>query len=158
MPTASEAFPLDAASVGAARRFVRDALAQWGLARHQDDALQVVTELATNSVLHAFTDFVVTLDMVGTGLRIAVADGSDRSPIVRANSSNATTGRGLALVDALSSDWGVESGPGGKTVWCVLTEHEERPKARRTPPPGPARPGRPGRAVRPWQRSSGSPT
>ncbi|GAA2626433.1 hypothetical protein GCM10010307_14330 [Streptomyces vastus] len=28
------------------------------------------------------------------------------------------TGRGLLLLDAVALDWGVEQGPGGKTVWC----------------------------------------
>ncbi|WP_425264409.1 hypothetical protein [Streptomyces atriruber] len=32
------------------------------------------------------------------------------------------TGRGLALLDAVSLRWGVEQVPNSKTVWCELGE------------------------------------
>jgi len=32
------------------------------------------------------------------------------------------SGRGLALLDALTLRWGVDQGPGAKTVWCELPE------------------------------------
>ncbi len=49
-----------------------------------------------------------------------VQDGSRRLPRQRHYGLTATTGRGLALVDALTQAWGAEPGAAGKTVWCVL--------------------------------------
>jgi hypothetical protein len=34
--------------------------------------------------------------------------------------SDAVTGRGLALVDQLSTSWGVEPTSAGKLVWCEV--------------------------------------
>ena len=46
-----------------------------------------------------------------------VVDGSAMSPRTRRFSVESTTGRGLGLVEELSTRWGVEKRPDGKTVW-----------------------------------------
>lgn len=117
----NEPFPAHLRSVGAARRAVCAALAEWGWDDRSDDAAQVVTELATNAVLHAGTPFTVTVTAEEGVLRVAVADGSPRRPVRRRGSAQATTGRGLVLVSELSTAWGVDDDPAGKTVWCLLT-------------------------------------
>ncbi|GBQ00261.1 hypothetical protein SSP531S_16750 [Streptomyces spongiicola] len=38
----------------------------------------------------------------------------------RAAAADDETGRGLALLDAVAVRWGVDEGPGTKTVWCEL--------------------------------------
>ena len=57
----------------------------------------------------------------------------------------ATTGRGLAIVSILASDWGVESTQGGKRVWFGITDtarergvrlpttHDDEPDGRSEP-------------------------
>jgi hypothetical protein len=51
-------------------------------------------------------------------LLVEVTDSSPALPQHRNYGPDATTGRGIALVEALSTAWGVESSPTGKTVWC----------------------------------------
>jgi anti-sigma regulatory factor (Ser/Thr protein kinase) len=84
-----------------------------------DDVRVVVSELATNAVLHARTPFAVSATCDGTRLRVAVADQSATLPrLRRRDSSDATTGRGLAMVACLSARWGVDETGEGKTTWC----------------------------------------
>ena len=112
-------------SVAAARRFLTTTLDAWA---HDepvwDDvawaATQALSELATNAVLHAGTPFTVALSAEQGQLRLEVRDGSRRDLHQHRYGLTATTGRGLALVDALSTDWGVRVEDGGKVVWCLL--------------------------------------
>lgn len=113
-------FPSELASVGQARRFVRQTLSDWGMESVEPEASQLVTELATNCVIHAGTPFQVRLSVDGQVLRLSVSDGSSRAPITKAHSREATTGRGLDLVAAFSDSWGITTRPDGKTVWCTL--------------------------------------
>ena len=134
MTTAPDAvtrrYPSESASVTAARHLLAAHLPSWGLDAVRWSAELVLTELATNAVLHAHdTGFSVTLQALpGGALRIEVADGSVRVPRVCEYGVQATTGRGVGLVADLSREWGVRGRPGGKTVWCELApESEERP-------------------------------
>ncbi len=119
----SRTFAANPASVAEARRFVRQTLAGWQADDFEDRAVHVLSELATNSVIHARSSFVVELSLDAAGLRLCVSDDSGRHPVRKSRSAQATTGRGLALVEALSTAWGVDrNGSGsGKTVWVLLT-------------------------------------
>ncbi|MGP3952287.1 ATP-binding protein [Streptomyces sp. 7N604] len=58
----------------------------------------------------------------GDGVRIEVHDAADMWPEKQAPDADAEHGRGLALVAALASRWGVNERVGvGKSVWAVLT-------------------------------------
>jgi len=107
-------------SVSRARAFVRDMLTSWSLGDLEWVAAQVVSELATNAVIHARTAFTVGLSFEDGVLRVSVSDRSPRQPVRRRYSDEATTGRGLALIERLAGAWGVAAGIGGKTVWCDL--------------------------------------
>lgn len=121
MPAAECAFPPTGASVRAARGFLADQLERWGIAEHAWSAQQALSELATNSVIHAGTLFTVTVDLLADGvLRLEVRDGMSRAPRERHYGPEATTGRGVGLVAMLSRGWGVRPEPDGKTVWCEL--------------------------------------
>jgi len=111
-------------SVPAARAWARDLAEAWDLGDLDWTLLQLVTELVTNSVLHARTSSVVRLEQeIGTlGVRCAVTDFSTVRPRRRTHTSQATTGRGLQMLDRMSSAWGVESTPTGKTVWFELQD------------------------------------
>jgi hypothetical protein len=56
----------------------------------------------------------------GDTVRIEVSDSSLRLPAQRTYGTDATTGRGLRLVEEYSSSWGVDRHAAGKTVWLVL--------------------------------------
>jgi MEDS: MEthanogen/methylotroph, DcmR Sensory domain len=100
----------------AARHFTVGTVREWGAADLADDAALVVTELAANAIVHAHSGFTVVLSARGDRLRIAVRDASPRgAPLVPVPL------HGLAAVDALAWQWGVESlGDAGKTVWVEL--------------------------------------
>ncbi len=123
-PTAAEAaieLPHDLSSVSAARRFVKQTLAQWGISEPLDDALLVVSELAANAVTHAASSYRVRIATTGPALRIEVDDAGDGTPEPYPLSETEEFGRGLHLVGALAASWGMESAEGGgKRVWAEL--------------------------------------
>jgi anti-sigma regulatory factor (Ser/Thr protein kinase) len=104
----------------AARHFVADTLEAWGREDLIDDASVVVTELATNAIVHTGRGFDASVTRGGDDVWIAVTDRSSAAPLRRDPPAGATTGRGLALVDALSSHWGYELLGNGKRVWAEL--------------------------------------
>jgi anti-sigma regulatory factor (Ser/Thr protein kinase) len=111
----------DASSVGEARLFVRDALSETDAPQDLvDSAVLLVSELATNVTLHARTDVRVTLRFEGEALWAEVKDWNSRLPQACLPPEDATTGRGLQLVEAIASSWGVERDSDGKVVWFQL--------------------------------------
>lgn len=82
----------------------------------------VVSELFTNTVAHARMDRVrVTVSRVDEHVvRVSVIDCSHAKPQVREARADDESGRGLALVDALSTDWGVDPLRWGKRVWAEV--------------------------------------
>ena len=127
--------PAAAASVAQTRRFVRSTLEAWQLETLTDTATLLTSELATNALLHARSGFTVRLERRDTGVRVALLDDSAMRPTRRSHGLEATTGRGLALVETLAADWGSveEEALDGKAkgVWFELsadsedTEHDE---------------------------------
>jgi MEDS: MEthanogen/methylotroph, DcmR Sensory domain/Histidine kinase-like ATPase domain len=110
--------PASATPTGA-RRFVTGTLAAWGRPDLVDDAAVVVTELATNAVIHARTDLTVTVDRASDGrIRISVRDGSRVVPRPRCARALDGSGRGLGLVAAMVNGWGADVLPDGKVVWA----------------------------------------
>lgn len=110
-----------------ARRFTARTLRAWGLGEAADTVLLVVSELVTNALVH--TEGQVRLDITLTGdrLRIAVGDGSPRTPVKPAIINwHDTGGRGILLVEALSAAWGTMPLSGGKQVWCEIPVHPAR--------------------------------
>ena len=106
----------------AARRFVSSVLARRPYEGRVDpcDAKLLVSELATNAVIHTGTPFAVSVRCDGSTVRIGVRDWSPVRPALRNSGPNSLSGRGLHLVAALAGDWGVDSDPDGKTVWADL--------------------------------------
>jgi anti-sigma regulatory factor (Ser/Thr protein kinase) len=84
------------------------------------DAQLVMSELATNAVRHARTDFWVTVRREHARVAISVRDGSGAQPIVREPGPEALSGRGLRLVGEIAEAWGIEWTATGKTVWARL--------------------------------------
>ena len=101
------------------RRFVRDALAGSPVS---DDVVLVASELASNVVRHAHTEFTVSL-LVGDVIRLEVADGSSIIPAVEELSESY---RGLRLVEAVSEQWGIELAEAGKKVWVEFPTSPDR--------------------------------
>lgn len=85
-----------------------------------DDLLLCLSEVVTNAVLHAGPPIVVTGGVVDKKVRVEVTDGSKAAPVARRPGHTSPTGRGLMLLDHLTSAWGVEISRDGKTVWFEI--------------------------------------
>jgi anti-sigma regulatory factor (Ser/Thr protein kinase) len=103
-----------------ARRFLKAAACPEHHSALVDDAMVLASELVTNSVLHGGPPLIVAVECDGTFLQVRVRDGSPALPTPRAAAQGDENGRGLALVAAMSDDWGVEPDADGKLVWFVL--------------------------------------
>jgi anti-sigma regulatory factor (Ser/Thr protein kinase) len=120
-PALTEKFRPSPSAVPEVRRFLRTALSALDGSDHEqelaDSLLMAGNELATNAVLHARTEFTVRVRDDGTMVRIEVSDRNTRVPQPCLAPADATSGRGLAIVDGSGLAWGVERHTGGKTVW-----------------------------------------
>jgi anti-sigma regulatory factor (Ser/Thr protein kinase) len=112
--------PPRASSAARARELVTSQCRVWGLSSVCDDIALVVTELVANAVRHAGTDITVSIAPIPGGVRLEVRDGSRRPLRPRAALVSDEGGRGLLLVDALSTRYGVVGEPDGKMVWVEL--------------------------------------
>jgi hypothetical protein len=115
-------FVAEPASLRRVRRFVVAELIEHGPVRLADVAAVVVTELATNALLHARPPFLVSLDHSGSTLVVGVSDGSPVAPqISDVQELMRTRGYGMTMVIHMSVDWGVTlDASGGKTVWAAF--------------------------------------
>jgi len=125
-------------SVGAARRLVRGALPQAGFDDLVEAAELVVSEAVTNAVVHTGTSIDVTVMFTGAGARLEVRDGSKHHPTPRDYAATAGTGRGLLLIDGLTTSWGTVPHSDGKTVWFELDAHPADPPFGAGALPGPS--------------------
>lgn len=114
--------PPTARSTTQARRFVLSALSDWGLDALRDTAALLTSEVVTNSVLHARTDVEVSIARHDEGVVVEVSDGSRRAPVRRLQLDEATTGRGVELLEQLAASWDVTLHSDGKTVRFSLSE------------------------------------
>lgn len=113
-----------------ARRFTRRTLRTWGVTQDIDVVLLVVSELVTNALVHTGGPVRLHLTLFNHRLRIAVSDNSARTPIKPTSIGwEATGGRGILLVEAMSAAWGTVPVSGGKQVWADVFL-EEGPSAR----------------------------
>ena len=85
-----------------------------------DPAVLVANELVANAIVHAHSAPVLSLAAAGSDLMLRVADASPDLPVARASGSDDLGGRGLIVVDALVDRWGIDTHPGGKTVWVAF--------------------------------------
>lgn len=105
------------ASIARIRRFAADACRQAAAGVDVDTVALLVSEVATNALVHGDGQVRVRVQPCAVGVRVEVSDGGGQLPTRREAGSLDEGGRGLALVEALSHDWGVETGEDGKTVW-----------------------------------------
>jgi hypothetical protein len=89
-----------------------------------DTAEFVAGELVSNAVEHACTGVWLTLERGPRGLRVSVRDGSPvgfPGPVQRSTDPlGRVRGRGLELVESLTTAWGVDVQPDGNTVWAEI--------------------------------------
>jgi anti-sigma regulatory factor (Ser/Thr protein kinase) len=105
------------ASVGNSRRFVASATADAPPSVREAIVL-MVSELATNAIVHAGGGFAVRVERDGSIIRVTVTDAGVGTPVVQHPDEHEPHGRGLRIVDELSDEWGSEdTAAHGKSVW-----------------------------------------
>lgn len=89
-----------------------------------DDVVLVASELIGNAIRHASggdrNAWVVSWTVEAGVVVISVEDPSHDLPVRRNPAPDAPSGRGLAIVETLSLDWGVEHTAHGKRVWAKV--------------------------------------
>ncbi|MEU6895816.1 ATP-binding protein [Streptomyces sp. NPDC046557] len=113
----------DPAEVGRARRWARSRLAGCGIGDDEplaETLILLISELVTNAVVHTGCPAVLRMLFGGPGVRVEVADASDREPARRQAAGDDTGGRGLELVDGLADRWGWQREGAGKRIWCEI--------------------------------------
>ncbi|QNP73109.1 ATP-binding protein [Streptomyces roseirectus] len=123
--SAAHQYPRTRRSVGRARDDLRRQLTRWRAGGELvDDAELLLSELVTNAVkakARPDKEVRVEVTLTETELRLEVADACEELPVVRHAGEWDEDGRGLILVEALASEWGVGPREGvGKVVWAVL--------------------------------------
>jgi hypothetical protein len=112
--------PPELSSPAVARRSLR-ALGEEGTTPWLHVAEVIISELAANAVRHVREPFAVDLAVRPSELLVGVTDSSRQEPILRPRRTGADGGRGIQLIAALSTSWGVRLvHDGGKTVWARI--------------------------------------
>jgi serine/threonine-protein kinase RsbW len=118
--------PHEPASAGLVRHQLATELRQYGVVPECiDEVILVASELVGNAIRHAPSggSLEVNWQVEPDGVLVSVADAGGGWPARRAAGRNEPDGRGLSIVDALSSEWGVANTDGngpldGKQVWA----------------------------------------
>lgn len=116
----------DLARISEVRADLREAAQRWNVADLADTAELLVSEVVTNALVHTDGDTVLTVQLSGSGgrrrLRVEVEDDSGQWLRRRTPGEQASSGRGLLLVEQLADAWGVQPKGDGKRVWFELSE------------------------------------
>lgn len=115
----------DSGPPASALPFVRGRLAvvmaEWGLEGEAvEPTLLVVTELVSNAVDHARAPVQLVVEFLGESVRVEVHDASQDPPRLQPHDPLRTRGRGLQMVEMLSTTWGWTDTSSGKVVWAEV--------------------------------------
>lgn len=117
----SEALEHDLSSVRLARHKA-EALMEEASAGLRESAVLLLSELVTNALIHTSGEVAFSIHLNPGWVRVEVDDSSTRRLQRKVASPSSPGGRGLELVDLLSTRWGVVNHPQGKKVWFELDD------------------------------------
>ena len=125
-PTSLIAFTLPSTPYSAqlARFYIRATLTYHDLDEFAEDAETIASELVTNAVIHAdaMKFGIEVMRLAGSGaVALIVTDPSPNPPIKRYPIGDTERGRGLTIIDALSTTWGWRPQHPGKAVYAILS-------------------------------------
>ncbi|MFJ8859130.1 ATP-binding protein [Streptomyces sp. NPDC102451] len=139
-------------AVALARLHTADVLSGWGISSDLvETAKLLMSELATNAVRHSepgqapalplssqstVQTFELLLEALPGAVRLSVWDRDVRPPVLKQVGVDATGGRGIFIVAALSRDWGYYPARGlpGKVVWAEIALASASPGGDRDAP------------------------
>jgi anti-sigma regulatory factor (Ser/Thr protein kinase) len=119
-----ELFTLDLArqleAPGTARLAISEFLAERCAPQVVEMALMVGNELVTNAIQHTSGGCNLTVRFSGGSVVVEVHD-NDLAMIDRSHLDGDLLGRGLGMVQSMTTRWGIERHPdGGKVVWAEI--------------------------------------
>ncbi|MFC6092632.1 ATP-binding protein [Saccharothrix lopnurensis] len=106
-----------------ARAFVRELCADWSVpAAVVHTAVQVASELVTNTVCHTVSEARLKLELRRGVLTVAVGDDDPTTVVLPDPGGSPQRGTGLLVIAQLARTWGCVPDPanGRKVVWAVL--------------------------------------
>jgi hypothetical protein len=113
--------PRDPVSAAEVRGQVRAVIRDWKIPVDPDIAVLLASDLVTNAITHGDGRTVTLAIRCSCGhLRVDVYDSSRSLPMAADEPADTEIGRGLALVAALSAEWGSYNTPAGKAVYFTL--------------------------------------
>ncbi|WP_437045680.1 ATP-binding SpoIIE family protein phosphatase [Streptomyces sp. enrichment culture] len=103
-----------------ARAFASGVLTSWRFPTDLHDlGVMAASELVANSLQHGTPPMRLRLRRTDRRLIVEVTDGDDHLPRRRRAEPGDESGRGIAIVATITSNWGCRLTPGGgKAVWC----------------------------------------
>ena len=119
-------FPSLVTTPASVRAFLREALQTWRLDGLGDVTELLADELVANVVVHVGQPMTVRAIRTSTRIRVEVDDPSPEPPVLQRPGPETTRGRGIMLLDALSTEWGTDLRDTGKTVWFELDAETAR--------------------------------
>lgn len=120
----SVVLPPEVASARRARALVTEELQRWGEPDLVETATLCASEIVTNAVVHAGTPVTLDIQLLPDRVRVEVCDGGAAPPERVEAQFDDVHGRGVAIVELLSTGWGVQPRTGGKCVWFELLRGE----------------------------------
>lgn len=117
--TTRRSFRHERAAVGEARRFV-SALLEERYHAVVDAVVLLTSEVVSNAVVHGGSGPTVAVHLSPDRVRVEVSDASPALPVRKHYGLEATTGRGLMLLETMATAWGAEPLERGKRVWFDL--------------------------------------
>jgi anti-sigma regulatory factor (Ser/Thr protein kinase) len=119
---AKAGFAAEPSAPSAARAWMTGLLDRWEASSLSETAALLTSELVSNAVRHARSGPAITAAMTDGFLEVGVTDGGmDGVPhVLSIADPTAVSGRGMAIVEALAADWGVNVLPEAKQVWFRL--------------------------------------
>ena len=121
-------------SIPAARTWLAERIATWGRPEAREDVLLAASELSANAMLHSGGPYFEVACSITTTTALLVVEDQGTSPAsaiahrreqadhsIIDIDSESTTGRGLLLVSALATAWGIQEIHGGTRVWAEFS-------------------------------------
>jgi len=112
--------PAHLTSLRESRQLVREWFTAWSQPGLIPVALVVVNVFVENVLEHTGSNPVMMIECDGPAATIAVSDASTRAAVRLPSPKKGIDVSGLAIVAALSRDWGSTPTSTGKTVWAVI--------------------------------------
>lgn len=121
--TAGRTFAWRLESATEARWFVVETLRSWDLDKVAQRAELPTAELVANALLHSAEEIAVVVRAEPGSVLVEVHDCSPAPPTLRRRGTEADSGRGLLLVDALVDRWGYDDDSRlAKRVWFEMAQ------------------------------------